>query len=231
METSRSTLVLAALVSAFMVGLVTMGTAGATHQNLYQTIMTPPTHADGAMSFNSCGWHGVTDSCLLNQNGNALDWGYLNQSVPDYNVRFRGWLYRSNTSYSNSYLILNVFRIRGGPNECDEAAADVIEIIPWKVRYGMHYVHTAYSIGGGVPLYVSGSGIGVWNSPIVAHMVYDFVGCSWTAYHSHTYAAPVSLSYYLQNRVTYPCCNYGGSYRQNNVEAYQTDKTQFMQGH
>jgi hypothetical protein len=92
MSTSRSTLLCAAIVSAFLIGFLTEHTASATHQNLYQTIMTPPTHATGASSYNSCGWH--VGSCYDYQNGSALDWGYWNGSQADYNVRFRGWLYR-----------------------------------------------------------------------------------------------------------------------------------------
>lgn len=232
MDTSRPTLVIAALVSAFLVGALWAGSAHATHQNLYQTIVTPPTFPTGQLSYNSCGWH--VGDCRNNQDGYALDWGYGNtMGSYDYDVRFRGWLYRSNTSYSGGYLMLNIFQWTSGTDVCDEAVADVIEIAPWKVRYGMHYIHTYISQAGGYPLYVSGSGIGTWNSPTVAHMVYDPGGCPWTAYHVHAQAVPVALSYYYENRTIsiYPCCNYGGQLRQNNLEGYQTHKMQFWQGH
>jgi len=229
MDFSKPTLLISAFVSAFLVGLFSTGTAGATHQNLYQGTMTPPTHAIGQLSFNSCGWH--FGDCRNNQNGNSLDWGYWNGAQADYNVRFRGWLYRSNTAYSNGYLMLNVFQGPIEPNVCDEAIADVIEIAPWRVRYGMHYTHSDISVGGGVGLYVSGSGYGAWNNPTVAYMVYDADFCPWTAYHAHTQLIVVALSYYGENRTVYPCCNYGGSNHANNTEQDRTHLVQFQQGH
>lgn len=61
-------------------------------------------------------------------------------------------------------------------------------------------------------------------------MVYD-TGCPWTAYHVHATPPTLAVSLYDENRVIYPCCNYGGNYFQNNIEAYWTFKTQFWQGH
>jgi len=46
-----------ALVARFLVGLLTPSNAEATHQNLYQAIMAPPTHPTGSQAYNSCGWH------------------------------------------------------------------------------------------------------------------------------------------------------------------------------
>jgi hypothetical protein len=72
MDLSRSSLLIAALVAALLLTLTYSANAQATHQNLYQAIMTPPTHATGSQwSFNSCGWH--EGSCFNNSNGNALD--------------------------------------------------------------------------------------------------------------------------------------------------------------
>jgi len=171
--------------------------------------MNPPTHADGATSYNSCGWH--SGSCLNNQNGPALDWGYWNGGDADYNVRFRGWLYRSSTSYSSAYLKQSRIYLKLSPGESDTRCAIRIATT----------LYPEYT-------YVSGSGIGAWNSPIVAYMVNDG-GCPWTAYHA--YVQPVALSYYSENRATYPCCNYGGTWVQNNLQANKTHTTQFLQGH
>ena len=227
MSLTRPTLLVAALVSSALFSLFLGDSTDAYHQNIYQTKMTPPTHGDGASSYNSCGWH--SGPCYNNVNGPAQDWGYWNGSA-DYNVRFRGWLYRSSTSLSNAYLRLNVFQQSSGPSVCNEAVADVIEVIPWRVRYGMHHIHTNITVSGLVYVNVSGSGIGAWNSPIVASMVNDG-GCPWGGYHTHQWAVPVALSYYAPNTGRYPCCNYGGGYFQNNIETNTTHTTQFLQGH
>jgi hypothetical protein len=139
-------------------------------------------------------------------------------------------MYRSNTASSTGYLMLNVFQAASDGTVCNESVSDVIEIAPWKVRYGMHYVHTNIAVGGGVSLTVSGSGIGTWNSKAVATMIAD-AGCPWTGYHAHVSAVPVALSYYSENRAVYPCCDYGGGYYPNNSEGYRTHRMQFWQGH
>lgn len=182
MDVSKSTLVVAALLAGFFVGLLAPSNAEATHQNLYQVIMAPPTHPTGSQAYNSCGWH--TGSCFNHANGSAMDWGWHNGSTGDYYVRFRGWFYRSNTSTSTCCVMLNVFQSVSGPLVCDKAIADLLEIQPWRVRYGMHYLHT-YKAASGVSMYVSGSGIGAWNSPTVAYMVDDHQNCPWEAAHAH----------------------------------------------
>jgi len=96
MDVSKSTLLVAALVAGFLAGLLAPSPAEATHQNLYQVIMAPPTHPTGAQAYNSCGWH--SGSCLNHVNGAAMDWGWWNGSSGDYYARFRGWFYRSGTS-------------------------------------------------------------------------------------------------------------------------------------
>src|SRR3990172_7485055 len=58
MDVSRPTLFVAALIAGFLVGLATTPSyAEATHQNLYQVTMAPPTHPTGSEAYNSCGWH------------------------------------------------------------------------------------------------------------------------------------------------------------------------------
>src|SRR3990172_8257055 len=111
---------------------------------------------------------------------------------------------------------------------CDHTVADLWEILPWRVRYGMHYYHT-YKAAGGVTMYVSGSGIGAWNSPTVAYMIDDHLGCPWTAAHVHELVVPVALTYYAENRA-YACCDANGN-KQNNVEWNKTHTVQFQQGH
>ena len=191
--------------------------------------MMPPTHTPQYWSQLTCGWH--SGDCRDNVNGAALDWGSYNGSVYDYNVRFRGWLYRNNTTSSNGYLILNVFKqLPEGSSVCDETVADVIEIQPWWVRYGMHYLHTNNSVGGGLSLFVDGGGLGGWNSPTVAYMI-DDTGCATTGYHVHEWPVAVKLSSLWENRGRYPCCNYGGGQFTNNYEANKTHIMQFWQGH
>jgi hypothetical protein len=226
---SKFSLLTGAAIAAFLVTLLTADKASAYHQNGYQMIMTPPTHPAGIASYNSCGWH--TGSCLNNDDGSALDWGYWNGSSADYDVRFRGWFYRSNTSYSSNYLWLRVTNVTVSENLCDKSKAGVLEFLPWEIRWEMHYLHTNRSVGG-AGLYVSGSGVGAWNDPTVAHMVYDYVGCPWTAYHVHEWLVPVgTLSVNEQNRGVYPCCNYGGGNFANNIQGYYTHRVQFWQGH
>jgi len=221
-------LLVASALAAFLATVLTGGNAGAYHQAVYQMTMTPPTHPAGSQAFNSCGWH--TGSCFNNQDGSALDFGYYNFSTYDYDVRFRGWFYRSNTSYSSIYLWLDIRNVVASPNFCDETAAGVLEVIPWAVRWEMHYLHTNRSAGG-AGLYVSGSGIGAWNDATVAYMIYD-TGCVGQWYHAHEWVVPIgTLSLNEQNRAIYPCCNYGGGYYTNNMEGYRTHRIQFWQGH
>jgi len=125
--------------------------------------------------------------------------------------------------------MLNIFQVYSGSGGCDYMIADLIEILPWRVRYGMHYTHT-YVASGAVGLYVSGSGIGAWNSPAVGYMVDDSSNCPWTAAHTHAQLAQVALTYYAENRTTYACC-YGNGNKQNNQESNKTHTVQFQQGH
>ena len=160
MDVSRSTLLVAALIAGFLVGLLaTPSDAEATHQNLYQVSMAPPTHPTGSEAVNSCGWH--VGSCYDRVDGSSMDWGWHNGSTGDY--------------------------------------------------------------------YVSGSGIGAWNSPTVRYMVNDQQNCSWEAAHTHEGGADVALTYYAENRA-YACC-YGNGNKQNNVEWNKTHTVQFQQGH
>ena len=118
MDVSRSTLLVAALIAGFLVGLLaTPSDAEATHQNLYQVSMAPPTHPTGSLAYNSCGWH--DGSCYAHVDGPWMDWGHNNYSTIDYYVRFRGWFYRSNTSYSSGYVMLNVFQVYSGTDGCE----------------------------------------------------------------------------------------------------------------
>lgn len=189
----------AILVAAFVSALMP-ATAGALHQNLYQATMMPPTHSSAnpaQLSYNSCGWHsGACHNPF--PDGPALDWGYYNGSTYDTVVRFRGWLYRSSTSYPYGWLALWGFQQQAGSLVCDESVADVIELAPYKTRYGMHYLHTT-SYGGsggqGYDLFANGNGIGAWNNRNVAYMIADS-GCPWQAYNTHAWAVNVKLSYY-----------------------------------
>lgn len=93
-------------------------------------------------------------------------------------------------------------------------------------------------MGGGQALYVSGTGIGAWNSVTAAYMVAD-AGCPPClptcppdyGFHTHAWAIPVSWTYYEENRHVYLCCNYGGGLFPNNLENYRTHRIQFQQGH
>jgi len=76
-----------------------------------------------------------------------MDWGYYNGSTYDSYVRFRGWFYRSGTGYSSGYVMLNVFQSASGDWVCDHTVANLWEILPWRVRYGMHYYHTYKAAG------------------------------------------------------------------------------------
>lgn len=108
--------------------------------------MAPPTHPTGSEAYNSCGWH--SGACVYPvADGPAMDWGYYNGSTYDSYVRFRGWFYRSGTGYSSGYVMLNVFQSASGDWVCDHTVADLWEILPWRVRYGMHYYHTYKAAG------------------------------------------------------------------------------------
>lgn len=157
-----------------------------------------------------------------------MDWGWHNGSTGDYYVRFRGWFYRSSTSTQPCCLMLSVYQVASGPDVCDYMIADLIEILPWRVRYGMHYYHT-YKAAAGISMYVSGSGIGAWNSPTVGYMI-DDRPCPWDAAHTHAWAVPVALTYYAENTAVYQCC-YGNGNHQNNLESHKTHTIQFQQGH
>lgn len=227
MDVSKPTLILAALVAGFLVALLAPSGTEATRQNLYQVIMAPPTHPTGSLAYNSCGWH--AGSCLNHTNGSAMDWGWHNGSTGDYDVRFRGWFYRSGTGYSSCCLVLSISQLYSGAGGCDEMMADLIEVQPWRVRYRMRYLHTYKAIGS-VAIYVSGSGIGAWNSPTVGFMVDDKSNCPWTAHHTHEELLGVALTYYAENRTTYACC-YGNGNKQNNLKSNKTHTVQFQQGH
>lgn len=242
MDTSRLTLIVATFAAAFLVAAVSPSPADALHMNIYQATMAPPTFSSAhpaQLAYLSCGWH--VGDCYNNQDGNALDWGYNNNSQTDKTVRFRGWLLQGTSGSPYNQLRLHVFQQRIGSTLCDEAVADVVEIATGGVRYGMHYLHTNNTVSGNVELFVSNQGFGAWNNRNVATMIND-TGCQgWQTGHfnAHTWLIGVSLNSYVENRPNqfpadnwYQCCIYpGNTLFPNNQEGYQTHRVQFWKGH
>ena len=185
--------------------------------------MAPPTHPTGSLAYNSCGWH--DGSCYAHVDGPWMDWGHNNYSTIDYYVRFRGWFYRSNTSYSNGYVMLNVFQVYSGTDGCDSRLRSHRDsAMARPIWYALSPTYKAAK-----SLYVSAADRDL-EFTAVGYMVNDELNCSWTAAHTHESVAPVALTYYAENRTVYACCQGNGN-KQNNLESNKTHTVQFQQGH
>jgi hypothetical protein len=204
----RRSLILLALATGFVTGLVSQSGGGADPTGqLYQTWITAPTGSGPPVWEEvtiSCGWH--TGDCRDNVDGQALDWN--DQSSQGRNVNVRGFFKRSNSPYDIIHLRGHIRQMIGGPG-CDIIEAIVTELYgDWHYRWSMRYVHANRSGERIFAIPVNGDPTGIPSYWFAGSMI-DDRPCPWTDYHVHDYAFidhayPKALPGWLDNRTDIP---------------------------